>query len=377
MKSSKKTGFLLVVALAGVAIGLWAVRKSALVAEPTAKPAGKATAMVTRATSPNQPTSTSNPPNSAQIPEKFSEMNVLERNAFQMEMRKQSLASILLVWLEAGRVEKDLMKQEAMQTTLVYAIRENSPNPEFLKQIEDFIKEDSNSVSEREQLIFVLAGAATKESVEILLRVASTLPNQELKKFASDAVRTSVGGLRGDGIFHEELSPLLERTWRESQDQNLLISVAVAMTKVGAASSVSLLLDAALAAPGQDDVRGRAAQGALASTTILNPNAVRSLEELLMAESPGSVASQFSADTLARSGIPAAAEVLSQWLRTANESVAPQAQRYAAHARTPALLKVFESILDPTVPFRSEKNREAIRAGLAEYRQARKFESVR
>jgi hypothetical protein len=55
------------------------------------------------------------------------------------------------------------------------------------------------------------------------------------------------------------------------------------------------------------------------------------------------------------------------WLQNADESAAPFVHDYIVRAKSQALLNAWESALSPSVPFRSEKNREAIRAGLNEY----------
>ena len=200
-------------------------------------------------------------------------MGVLERNAFLAQIKKLDLADIMRLWLDTGRVERDLTKQGAVATILAYAMREKTPTPELLEQIRFFIASSSNSNFERSQLLGVLSDARTKESVELLLRAAELLADKELKQIAATSVGR-VGGLWGDGTFHEELSSPLERAWRESQDQELLIFVAVAMAEVGASSGISSLVDSALIVAGRDEVRARAAKGALAHATILNPSAV-------------------------------------------------------------------------------------------------------
>lgn len=302
---------------------------------------------------------------------KFADMGVLEASSIQKEIMKKDLATIFQLMLDAGRVEHDQMKQGAIASTLAQAMREKKPSADLLTQMQRFILNSSNLPHERAQVVGVLSTASTKESVDLLLRAAELLTDKELKQIAVTSVGR-VGGLWGDGTFHEELSPPLERAWRESQDQELLIFVAVAIAEVGASSGVSSLVDSALIDPGRDEVRVRAAKGAFADATILNPSAVPPLAALLANQPLGSAGSKLASDTLAKSGIPAAGNALLQWLRGADESVAPQAQQYAAQTRTEAVLKLWESALNSTVPFRSEKNREAIRAGLAEYRQARK-----
>jgi hypothetical protein len=298
-------------------------------------------------------------------------MGVLEASAIQKEIMKQDLAAIFRMMLDAGRVEHDRMKQGAIASTMAQAFREKTPSAEFLMQMQQFLADSSNSTEDRAYLVGVLSTAATKESVDLLLRAAAFLEDKQLKQSAALSIR-SVGAMRGDGTFHEEVSPPLERAWRESEDQDLLINVAVAIAEIGASRGISLLIHSAVNDAGKDKVRSQAAKGALAYATILNPNAVPPLAALLNKQPPHSAGSKLARDTLASSGIPEAGNALLQWLWNADESVAPEAREYAAQTRTPAMLKIWESAVDSQVKFRSEKVREAIRAGLAEYRKARK-----
>jgi hypothetical protein len=58
------------------------------------------------------------------------------------------------------------------------------------------------------------------------------------------------------------------------------------------------------------------------------------------------------------------------WLQNANASAAPLVHDYmlpTQHA------EIWEAALDPSVSFRSEANREAIRAGLAQLKASRTF----
>ncbi len=381
---TKKNKLLLLLSVLAAAVGilLWSTRRAPQVPERTGSAGtnlpGAATAPQPTA-APSQPIAAESQPvlapSAAASPKrKFADMGVLEASAIQKEIMKQDLSAIFQVMLDAGRVEHDRMKQGAIASTLAQAMREKTPSAELLAQMQQFITSPSNSNQERAQLLGVLSAARTKESVELLLRAAALLSDKDLKQIAVTSVGR-VGGLWGDGTFHEELSPPLERAWRESQEQELLIFVAVAMAEVGASSGVDLLVNSALVDAGSDEVRARAAKGALAYATMLNPNAVPPLATLLASQPPGSAGSRLASDTLAAMGIPAAAKSLVNWLQNADESTASLARDYVARSHTTAQLKAWESALNSTVPFRSEKNREAIRAGLAERKAGIKHET--
>ncbi len=356
-----------VVVLLGFGIAVWVASESPVAPERTAGLESK-TPVAGPAVlgSPSAATASS----VGSLASKFSALDPVERNAFLTEMGSRDLASIFQAMLDAGRVDHDRRQQLSIQTVLAYAMRRKIPDAGLIEKMRQFVNDTSNSNFERELLLGILSGARTKESVELLLQVTPALSDKGLKQVAIAGVRT-VGGAWGDGIFHEELSPALEQTWRESRDSVLLTSVAVALAEVGAVKGIDLLLGSFMADKERDEVRARAAHGALIFATMLNPSAVPPLSAILTSQPPGSVGSKLASDTLARMPIPAAANALLNWLQTTDASTAALAYDYVVRSTSPAQLDAWNSALDPAVPFRSEKNREAIRAGLAEYRKNR------
>jgi hypothetical protein len=309
-------------------------------------------------------------PSAIAVPQpKFDDLDVLERNAILAEIEKRDLPAIFQAMLDAGRVEQDGRKQNSIQMVLAYALRGKPPSPEFLAHLRSFLEDRSNSSFERTVLVpGVLQVASTKESVSLLVDVATTSADKEMRLLATGSL-AGVNAAWGDGTYHEEIAPVLERAWHESSDQGLLLSVALAMMKAGATSSIELLLSAALDHGGHDALHRRLATDVLNSKTILNPHAIPPLASRLEGSSPNSAASRLASRTLAQmNGVQPATRALIAWLQTADATAAPLARDYVVHTQVPA---TWQTALDPAVPFRSEENREAIRAGLAAYHSGR------
>jgi HEAT repeat protein len=240
-------------------------------------------------------------------------------------------------------------------------LQKRPPDAEFYAQLQKFIADDSNSRNERGELLLNILGIPqTKESLDLLIQTATTSPDEGIRN-------TAISAIRSINLCKEELSPALELVWQDSHDQYLLIATAVAMAKVGAPSGIKLLLSSALATDPQSDQRKQAALNALPEAR--NPHAVPILTDLLANQPPTSESSKLASSILAEMVFPVAAKSLVNWLQTADASAAPLALSYAVNARTPTLLQACQAALDPSVPFRSEQNREAIRTGLAQ-RQA-------
>lgn len=296
-------------------------------------------------------------------------MGVLEANAILKEIHKLDLSSIFRLWLEAGRIERDLMKQGAIALTLAQALQEEAPSPEFLEQMRQFIADSSNSQRERLGLLGILSYAATKETVDIVLQAASTLSDAQ----AREAAITGVGRVGRLGGGREKLSPSLERVWHESHDQNLLIFVAVAMAEVGTPSGIEQLLSAALATDGRDEVRARAARGALPK--VYTNNAVPPLATRLTDQPPTSEPAKLVAPILVKIGDATAGKAVINWLQGTGENATPLIRDLIVQRTTnPAMSAAWKAALDPAAPFRNEQNREAIRAGLDERKAGIKHE---
>lgn len=366
MKKQIKVLLVAVAVLLAIAFALWTHRKSLSVSEPPASlPAvSSSTSQVPPSGAPSQPPSTQGAAIGHQ--RHFVNMGVLEANAILDEIMKRDYASIMQSWLDAGRIEHDLPKQDAIASQLGGVLRNRPPSPEFLRQMRDFIVDNSNSKLERGMLLGALTFAATKQTEETLIEIATTA-SDDVTRSAMGSISTL--GTNFGGANQEELAPALEQLWRDSHYQTMRLSVAKAMAQVGAPSSIELLLTAALAPNGQDDERKKEALYALESANILNENAVPPLAARLSNEAPESEASKLASSTLARMTVRPAANALVAWLQTADGSAATLAQEYATNTQFP---EIWQTALNSAIPFNNEQNRDAIRVGLLAYHSGRR-----
>ncbi len=264
--------------------------------------------------------------------------------------------------IDAERVEHDARKQQHLQTTLANAFLEKKPTPEFLEQLYGFLTNSGNSDHERGLLIGALGEGATPETVDFLLRVANTAPEQGIREAAS-----TFSGVGAVGRRQPELSPALERAWRETTSQSLIMGTASAMARLGTPSGVELLLSAALATDDGDKTRKIAAQAALRQVDARE--AVPTLAARLASQPPTSEVVEMIAPILVKISGPTGHEALVSWLRTRPENAAPLVDdlvRQQIHVDP--FETAWATALDPAVPFRNEANRQAIRTALAAYR---------
>ena len=299
-------------------------------------------------------------PRDANPERKFANMGVLERNAILMEIAKQELPAIFQAMLDAQRSEHDPMKQMGLQTVLAGALKQKTPSPEFLEQLRAFVTNGSNLKFERDLVFGALGSAATPETVKLLAQLATTSPDQKISQAATGSLGTVGEGMGGG----EKLSPTLEQVWRESSDPKLLLGAASSMAKIGAPSSIELLLPEALAIDEANKARIDTARNALQG--VYRPDAVPPLADRLANQPSTGATAKLVAPILVKIGDAAAGKAVVSWLQSRDENAGALIQDLTVHrTRSEQMLSAWAAALDPAVPFQNEQNREAIRTGLA------------
>ena len=345
--------------IAGIA--LWLQKTTLSAQTPPVDPAGQPPTVAPAAA----PSPTKATPSTASPKKKFADMGVLEEKAIVDEIRKQDLPAIFQAMLDAERVEHDDLKQMHLKTTFAGALMLKKPSPEFLEQLYGFVTNSANLKFERDLLIGALEGAATKESVELLLRIANNAPDLETRQSAAALAGVGAGGRGGP-----ELSPMLERTWRETSNPTLLRSTASSMARIGAPSGIELLLSAALATEDRDKERAIAAKAALLK--VYQREAVPPLAARLAGQPPTSDAVKLVAPILAGTNGTEGQKVLVEWLQSRPENAAPLVEQlFLRNIRTDPFESAWSTALEPAVPFKNEENRKAIREALDAYRAGR------
>lgn len=295
---------------------------------------------------------------------KLSEMDLLEGNAVMKEIASKDLAAIFQHFLDASRVENDGMKQSGLSGILADEIQNRKPDPVFLKKLQEFIESEEPSELERGMMLDALHEAGTKETGELLLHEATTLKNTKVRGTAINCLSMlgNTARIRDKG----EIDQALTRAWKATNDPGLMAATARSMARIGSADSVELLLAAALAPDGQDDERRSSADYALRKVCIFE-SAVPPLAVVLEKNPVGSRGNTLAFEILTHLG-PEAQKAVMKWLQTTDASAAPLATKWAISNRAGEVQKFAQAALDPAVPFRSEENRQAIRAGLEAYR---------
>lgn len=294
----------------------------------------------------------------------FRTLPVLERNAILSDIRRRPLREIFVLWQHAGAVEKDLMKQGAIATAMAHALREQSPSPDLLDDMWQYIFDPRHSSRERGGVLGMFGGAKTVEGMEFLLKASKDLTDPQLRRVALDQIAAS-GDLRGDGSYHEERSLPAERIWQSSADPELLSRTAMGIAKIGSPSGINLLLNSALDDNPANSDRRRIALNGLEQ--VYSRNATPPAAALLTHQSGMNGASALATKMLVNIGDESAAKALISWFQEADASAAGLAASAVTGTRTPALLAAWKASLGSDKVFRSEEIRVAIREALERY----------
>jgi hypothetical protein len=352
--------FVIFAALAG---GLWTWKNQTLSpsieASLPSNPPSLDRASMPQQTSVAQPNAASAPVVAGAAPRKFIDMTARESREILRQIKATDADELLRLFLDAGRIDQDPMKQSALQGRLTGALMGKKYAPDFIERMKRFVMDAANSKLERGLVTSAFASARTKEGAEFVLWVVANHTDLEVRAGA-------ISNIRGLGGSQPYLPAMIEPLWRESNDADLLKAVAEALAREGAPSSIELLLPAVAASDGEDDKRRMAAFWAVPK--IYTANAVPALESAMKNTPPGSKMNAIALSTLGQIGDKSAARAVINWLQVADKSAAPLVADWVGRASGSGNLPAAEAALNPAVSFRSEENREAIRAALAAQR---------
>lgn len=375
MKSGARLLLLAVLLASGIAIGRWAMHQSGTGWQSdTAAKAKPPSASPVSAQGP-QTGQDGLKPKSNNTVSAFSSMGFRERNAVLDELLKNDLNTIFDLMLKAGREEHDRPKQLAIQSALAFEVRKRKTDDSFILRLRKFVAEENGStagqIGERMVALGVLGGFPTRETIQVMIELVPSLRDPEVRATLLNYIGRA-GAIWDDGTYHNEMGRPLEEAWNQSSDQELLSNLAKAMAELGAPDCIELLLGAALGENGVDQNRQQYARQVLPK--IFAGNAVPPVAARLSVTAPKSDASQTAAQILSKIGDATAAHALINWLRASDGSAASFIPELVTRSATPLLLDAWQAALQPEVTYRSEANREAIRAGLKVYQSQRRTE---
>jgi hypothetical protein len=246
---------------------------------------------------------------------------------------------------------------------------QNGQNQEIVyQQMAELLNHSESSLKAREQTIQILGWTATVPALQILLdETVPHSPDSEIRLKLLDAIE-QLADIRWDNRFHPELSPLLEKTWQQVQytdDMPLLLTIGVAMAKIGAPDGVELLFNSMT--DREADIQEQPPQVIAALKAIpevRNPVSVPLIAKQLTGYQPDNLIFRVSGEALATMGHLQATKHLFQWATEAPDAAAPLTNDWFSLIRDTQSWNWIVTQLDENNGFLSQPVKQAVINGI-------------
>lgn len=158
------------------------------------------------------------------------------------EPARQDAYDLWRRWLRL--VEQRAYQQIPIVNAMLAESLRSDGGADIYQEIANLLRDGSLLFQIRSQLVELLGEIGTPEALALLLDLADQGMESPMYAPALNTI-SHIGENRWGGRFHEELSPLLEQTWKsvESSDWPYLVAVTRAIVGIGAPSGIALLLD--------------------------------------------------------------------------------------------------------------------------------------
>jgi len=305
------------------------------------------------------------------------EMDVEARMALNDQLLAMPAPLLVEAWQEEARKKDDPLRLDFVGNALSFRLRDRDESlARSYDQLALYLNDPANDVFLRWQLCQTLGEAATLRALSILLDLAGSSDSTDLRRFALHEIGR-IGDITWGERYHEELSPSLEIAWRrESNDQQLVSALSMALAKVGAASGVRLLIEEVEhAGRTLDEYEARATDKAWIAFSALeqvrNPAAVPSLELILSQNAPGSTSNAAAGFALSSMGQPDATKAILRWAQAANMDVGPLIFDWLIKMRDVGSVALVETALKEA-RFASSENKDALERTFSTWRSQRR-----
>jgi hypothetical protein len=239
-------------------------------------------------------------------------------------------------------------------------------NEPFYANIRQILMDPSIDDVKKRELIFTLDRTATLASFQFLTELSRMNLSPSLKEAVLKAI-ANTGSYHWDKETIAQVSPALRQFWLQSEDPEILRSVAVAMAKIGDSLSVNALIDAVLSnsksiadIEHSNNARVSAAWSALES--LSSPEIVPTLQQKLLSNA-NTLEVSVSANLLAKMGDAGnmeARQALISWAQGVGDQYASIVQDAFSKLGTLDCKQYIEAALAQNLGFKSSTVKSVI-----------------
>ena len=296
--------------------------------------------------------------------------SVESRTQFAGELNGKSVHELLDLWLAEIKARNDLLKLDFIGDALARSLRASSADSAaILAQIRELILDTQNDDYLRWRLVGILGEAATQDTLQLLLDLADSVQQTDMRSWVLTQVAKTADSLQG-GRYHTEFSPALETAWMSAgTDSDALQVLARSIATVGAPSGLNVLFSEITKTGGSVDEFQKAADskawaafGALSG--VRNPAAIPYLDSELNQSGPDSITTTAAGYALANMGKSQATAVLLQWVEGSPTDVGSDMDYWFALMRDTGSLQMVQTAVKQS-SFALEGNRVALKNALS------------
>ncbi len=311
--------------------------------------------------SPAEPT-----PTETTLEDRYARLN--QNRAIAATMDTLSVSRLLSEW---GATSNDHAREAIILNSLRYKIRTAGLSETDQQTILSILNRSQPFSENALAFIRAIGATQTPETTQILLSLLDSIPPGEDRRLVLELV-ANTGSNHWNGSYHDELSPVVERAWKQpGHDSETQQALAKALGEIGAESGIQLLLDQLETYDGnfenlrsQPDARFASALQGLSK--VDNPSSIPPLANWLRSSEYPEWRRDMAGTTLAQMGSPRATEVLLEWALTASDTDTEQATAWFNAVRDSESHDFLTGYLlsTPEETFTSQAVREAIIQGL-------------
>lgn len=266
-------------------------------------------------------------------------------------------------WLRLASGTGGPLNQDLIRAMMRSLQKNAGENRALYLRLRHLLEDDSIDVGRKQEFIAALDRAANPLAVQMLAELARQNLPPVLKQMIINAL-SNVGEYYWDSASLAEAVLTIKALWLQSQDPELLGSMASALVKAGDATSIGLLFESLLSESKtvsniehSRDPRVSAAWKALNS--LLKPEAVPVLQDILQSSTNGLEVS-IAANLLAGMGSVEAVSALLSWAQRADDASASIVREAFARIGTYDSLQYLNSFLAQNPSFKSKQVQSAI-----------------
>ena len=302
--------------------------------------------------------------------EKSNELPLQEGQDWYDALTKKSTSELWNAFRSEERGTEKMFFIESFLSEKLNAERES----EVYNKISKVLADSKESLETKENLLVILGGAESLQALKILLDFRKVASDASLKESAATAIG-KMGNSRYTGDFVEELSPLLEETWRNSEDITFFPTLASTLARVGAPSGVELLISDVRKIGNtiqyleqwknsterfeKNDIENvKILSAAAALTKISNTHALSTLERGLGNQSPDNFELFISGAIMMNMGRPEATQAVLDWAYQREDNVSSLISLWFPEVRDLASLRVLMNAEEKR--FVNQANKDAV-----------------